>query len=535
MNKQSDPRFWSFPYAHQRKPVLAQNMVATTQPLAAQAGVQALKDGGNAVDAALATAITLTVVEPVMNGIGGDAFVLLWMDGRLHGLNASGRAPLAWSAEYFSGLEKMPDRGWGSVTVPGQVAGWAELSRRFGQLPFRRLFDAAIDYAQNGFAVSPIVAQQWARFAPALMQYPGYAEAFTIDGKTPPPGSIWRFPAQAQTLEAIAESEGRDFYSGALARKIVQFAQQTGGALSLEDLQNHRCDWVKPLEMPYKDGFSLHELPPNGQGIAALMAAGMLKYLPPVKDEHDIEGLYHYPIEAVKLAFADLHRYVTDADHMGEMTQALLDERYLQQRASLIRSGATLTPQAGVPAQAGTVYLTTADKSGNMVSFIQSNYQGFGSGVVVPDTGIALQNRGRGFSLEPGHPNQVAPGKRTMHTIIPGFITHHGQPWVSFGVMGGAMQAQGHVQMLRQLVDLGRNPQTAIEAPRFRVEQDGQLWLEHTVDPAVLAALQRAGHHPEVQPRDSLEFGSAQVIMRLPNGSYIAGSDARRDGLAMGF
>lgn len=533
--EQYNTQFWSLPYAHQRKPVLARNMVATTQPLAAQAGVQALKQGGNAVDAALATAITLTVVEPVMNGIGGDAFVLLWMDGKLHGLNASGRAPLAWTPEYFRGQQSMLKRGWDSVTVPGQVAGWAELSHRFGQLPFAQLFEAAIDYAEHGFPVSPVVARQWANFAPELMDYPGYAEAFTVDGRTPAPGEMWRFPAQAHTLKAIAATRGQDFYTGELARKIVRFAQQTGGALSLEDLQSHQCDWVEPLAMSYRDGVSLHELPPNGQGIAALMAVGMLKHLPAATDAMDVDGLYHYPIEAMKLAFADLHRYVTDASHMGELTEQLLDEAYLRERAALIRAGTALSPTAGVPSQGGTVYLSTADEQGNMVSFIQSNYQGFGSGVVVPETGIALQNRGYGFSLTPGHPNLVAPGKRTMHTIIPGFITRHGLPWVSFGVMGGSMQAQGHVQMLRQLVDLGRNPQTAIEAPRFRVESDGALWLEHACGESVAQMLSRYGHRPELQPEGSLEFGSAQVIMRLDNGSFIAGSDARRDGLALGF
>ena len=527
--------FWALPYAHQRKPVVAANMVATTQPLAAQAGIQALKQGGNAMDAALATAIALTVVEPVMNGIGGDAFVLLWIDGKLHGLNASGRAPLAWSPEFFAGRERMPDRGWETVTVPGQVAGWATLSERFGQLPFERLFDAAIDYAQNGFAVSPVVARQWANFAPELLQYPGFAEAFTRDGAAPVAGTIWRFPAQARTLEAIAATRGADFYSGEIARKIVRFAEQTGGALSLEDLQSHQCDWVTPLEMPYRDGFSLYELPPNGQGIAALMAVGMLKHLPAAKSATDVDGLYHYPIEAVRLAFADLHRYVSDAAHMEVLAEQLLDEHYLQQRAALIKAGTVSAVQAGVPEQAGTVYLTTADQQGNMVSFIQSNFQGFGSGVVVPETGIALQNRGRGFSLQPGHPNLVGPGKRSMHTIIPGFITRHGQPWTSFGVMGGSMQAQGHVQMMRQLVDLGRNPQTAIEAPRFRVEQDGSLWLEHGAGKQTAAVLQRYGHRPVLQPVDSLEFGSAQAIMRLDTGVYVAGSDARRDGLAIGF
>src|SRR5690625_26733 len=529
-------QFWAMPYAHQRKPVVAQNVVATTQPLAAQAGLRMIERGGNAVDAALATAIALTVVEPVMTGIGGDAFALVWAEGRLHALNASGRAAKAWTPEYFSAHQEMAMRGWGSVTVPGQVAGWADLSKRFGRLPFADLFEPAIHYAQNGFLVSPVVARQWAMFAPELMPQPGYAEAFTRDGKTPVAGSIWRFPAQAKTLRAIAESNGRDFYEGALARQMADFARKTGGALDEEDLRAHQGEWVEPIQMAYRNGYVLHELPPNGQGIAALMALGMLKHLPAPQGADDADGLFHYPIEAVKLAFADLHQYVTDADHMQGVTERLLDENYLYDRAQLIQPAKASQPEPGAwPGQGGTIYLSAADSEGMMVSFIQSNCPGFGSGVVVPGTGIALQSRGKGFSLQAGHPNLVGPGKRPMHTIIPGFITHQGNPWVSFGVMGGAMQAQGHVQMMQQLVDLGRNPQTAIEAPRFRAEHGGGLWLEHLTPVNVVETLKGYGHDVRVHAHDSLEFGSAQVVMKLAEQSYVAGSDARRDGLALGF
>lgn len=526
--------FWEFPHLSRRLPVLAANVVSTTQPLAAQAGLRMLLAGGNAVDAALAAAITLTVVEPVMNGIGGDAFALVWDQGKLHGLNASGRAPAAWTPERFAGRDTMPELGWDTVTVPGQVAGWVELSKRFGKLPFATLFEPAIAYAANGFPVSPTIARQWALQAIKLKDQPGFSQAFTIDGAAPKAGDIWRFPAQARTLQRIAETLGQDFYQGELADRIAAFATQTGGAIAASDLAAHTCDWVEPIGMQYRGDYMLHELPPNGQGIAALMALGMLDTFDPPTDS-DPQRHFHLTIEAVKLAFADLHQHVADPLSMGELAAQMLDPAYLRKRASLIDLSRATTPAAGLPEQGGTVYLTAADSSGMMVSFIQSNYHGFGSGVVVPDTGIALHNRGRNFSLVAGHRNQVAPHKRPMHTIIPAFITHKGQPFASFGVMGGNMQAQGHVQMTQQLVDFQRNPQAAVDAPRFRVETGPRVMLESHVPAAVTAALQAGGHTIEAHPSDSLEFGAAQVILRQDNGSYIAASDPRRDGQAVGY
>lgn len=525
---------WEFPHLSRRTPVLAANAVSTTQPLAAQAGLRMLLAGGNAVDAALAAAITLTVVEPVMNGIGGDAFALVWNEGQLHGLNASGRAPAAWAPERFAGRDTMPELGWDTVTVPGQVAGWVELSKRFGKLPFASLFEPAIAYAANGFPVSPTIARQWAQQAPRLAGQPGFADAFLPSGTPPKAGEIWRFPAQARTLERIAATLGQDFYQGELADRIAAFAAQTGGAIVASDLARHTCEWVTPISMQYRGDYMLHELPPNGQGIAALMALGMLDTFDPPKAD-DPQSLFHLPIEAVKLAFADLHEHVADPISMGDLAAQLLDPSYLRGRARLIDHLRAATPAAGVPGQGGTVYLTAADSSGMMVSFIQSNYHGFGSGVVVPDTGIALHNRGRNFSLAPGHRNQVAPGKRPMHTIIPAFITRKGQPFASFGVMGGNMQAQGHVQMMQQLVDLQRNPQAAIDAPRFRVESGPRVMLESHVPAATTAALQAGGHRIEPQAPDSLDFGAAQVILRQENGAYIAASDPRRDGQAVGY
>lgn len=527
--------FWEFPNFSRRMPVLASNIVSTTQPLASQAGLRMLLAGGNAVDAALATAITLTVVEPVMNGIGGDCFVLVWHNGKLHGLNASGHAPAGWTPERFAGRDAMPPIGWDTVTVPGQVAGWAALSKKFGKLPFADLFAPAINYAANGFPVSPIIARQWATQAVKLAEQPGYAQAFIPGGSTPKAGDIWRFPAQAHTLQRIAQSMGEDFYHGELAEQIAAFAAKTGGVLTKQDLAEHECDWVEPISMNYRDGYALHEIPPNGQGIAALMALGMLDTFDAPKPGNLFDQ-FHLPIEAMKLAFADLHEYVADPSFMEEnLTQAMLDRDYLRRRAALIDPRRASAPTAGLPGQGGTVYLNSADASGMMVSYIQSNYHGFGSGVVVPDTGIALHNRGCGFSLKPGHRNQVGPRKRPMHTIIPGFITKNGQPLAAMGVMGGNMQAQGHVQVMQQLVDLQRNPQAAIDAPRFRIEAGPRIMLESHVPASAADALVAAGHRIEPHAADSLEFGSSQIIQKLPEGGYIAGSDPRRDGQAVGF
>ncbi|MFA5520594.1 MAG: gamma-glutamyltransferase family protein [Castellaniella sp.] len=531
----SHPVSWEFPHRSTRLPVLAANAVATSQPLAAQAGLRMLLAGGNAMDAALATAITLTVVEPVMNGLGGDAFALVWAEDRLHGINASGRAPASWTPARFEGRKTMPMLGWDTVTVPGQIAGWADLSARFGRLPFADLFGPAIEYADNGFLVSHAVSRIWANQVETLKNQPGFADAFLIDGRAPAPGELWRFPAQARTLERIAASKGRDFYEGELAQRIVDFSNRTGGSMTMADLAAHTNDWVEPISIDYRGDYRVHQIPPNGQGIAALMSLGMLEHFDPAREAHDIQGLFHLPIEALKLAFADLHEYVGDPHSTGALTEAMLDKDYLRRRAALIDPRTAGAPAAGVPGDSGTIYLTAADSDGMMVSFIQSNYRGFGSGVVVPDTGIALHNRGSDFSLTPGHRNEVGPGKRPLHTIIPGFLTRKGRPLAGFGVMGGNMQAQGHVQVVQQLVDLGSNPQAAIDAPRFRVQPGPRIMLEAGVPAATVAALKALGHAIEVLPVDSLDFGSGQIIQRLDAGGYIAASDPRRDGLVAGY
>lgn len=524
---------WSFPYRSQKMPLLAANAVSTSQPLAAQAGLQMLREGGNAIDAAIATAITLTVVEPVMNGIGGDLFAQVWHEGRLYGLNASGRAPARWTPAHFAGRSAMPKVGWDTVTVPGQVAGWRALSERFGKLPFAQLFAPAVAYAADGFLVSPQIARQWAAQVPVLLEQPGFSDTFLVEGRAPRAGERWRCPDQARTLGEIAATGGRSFYEGTLAERIVDHARKTGGVLAAQDLAQHQVAWVEPIAQAFR-GHVLHELPPNGQGIAALVALGIVERFDVEAMGLDSPDFYHLAIEAMKLAFADLHAHVADPAHMQVPPAALLDPQYLASRAALIHMDRSSVPMAGVPKPGGTVYLAAADAGGSMVSFIQSNYRGFGSGVVVPGTGIALHNRGESFSLQAGHPNCVAPGKQPMHTIIPGFVTQGGQPLMAFGVMGGSMQAQGHLQMLMRLAAFRQNPQAMSDAPRFRVENGPVVNVEAHLPGAVAQELRARGHDVQVAPGDSLEFGSAQLIHRV-DGGYLAASDSRRDGQAVGF
>lgn len=526
----SAPFEWNFPYAWPRKPLLARNVVCTSQPLAAQAGLRMLADGGNAVDAAIATAITLTLVEPVSNGIGSDAFAIVWDGAKLHGLNASGRSPAAWTPEYF-GAAAVPALGWNSVTVPGAVSAWTELHATFGRLPFERLFEPAIHYGRNGFLVSPTVSAQWAAQVPLFSRQPGFAEAFLPGGRAPHPGELFTLPDHAATLEKIAASNGEAFYRGELAEGLEAHAAAHGGAMRVDDLAGHRADWVGTVAGTYR-GYTLHELPPNGQGIVALIALGILERFDMASHAVDSADSVHLQIEALKLAFADAQAYVADAEHMSVRPEQLLDAEYLARRAALIDRRRAQPASAGAPG-GGTVYLTTADASGLMVSMIQSNYMGFGSGVVVPGTGIALQNRGANFVVSEGHPNRVGPRKRPYHTIIPGFVTKDGAPVMSFGVMGGTMQPQGHVQVLARIADHGQNPQAACDGPRFRWVQGMQVSFERGFPPATLDELRDRGHEL-VAVDDYNSFGSCQAIWRLDDG-YCAASDPRRDGQATGF
>ncbi len=512
---------------------MAKNMVATSQPLAGQAGIRMLLKGGNAVDAALAAAITLAIVEPVSNGIGSDSFAIIWDGHRLHGINGSGRSPRNWSFDRFAGLEKMPVYGWDSVTVPGAVSVWVELSNRFGRLPFDALFEPAIEYAGNGYPVSPITARRWSVTPELYKDYPDFQRTFLPNGRPPAAGEWFQCKDQANTLEAIAQSKGESFYFGALAEKIAACAETGGGAMTLDDLGNHRADWVNLVSQEYR-GYTLHEIPPNGQGIATLITLGILAHFDLASYPVDSVDSVHLQIEAMKLAFADVKQHLADPDHMKVDTKYLLNPDYLEKRARLIDMKKAQFPDTGIPADKGTVYLSAADSDGMMVSFIQSNYMGFGSGIVIPGTGISMQNRGFGFTLEKDHPNQVEGNKRPYHTIIPGFVTKGGDPIMSFGVMGGHMQAQGHVQMMIRIFDYNQNPQTASDAPRWHVMQgNNRVALEPGFSPELLQGLSDRGHTITLDEPESL-FGGAQLIYRI-NDYYVAGSDHRKDGCAIGF
>ncbi|MGM0560912.1 MAG: gamma-glutamyltransferase family protein [Pseudomonadota bacterium] len=526
---------FDFPYPSQRMPVMARNMVATSQPLASQAGLRMLMQGGNAVDAALATAIALTVVEPTGNGLGSDAFAILHDGKGLHGLNASGRAPAAWTPERFAGQEAMPERGWDAVTVPGAVSAWVSLSERFGRLPFEALFEPAITYADKGYAVTPIIAQLWANGARVLKEQPGFAEAFMPEGRAPKAGELYSNAAMGRSLRLIAETRGQAFYSGELAEKMVAFAGRHGGALSIEDLASHEPFWCDTVSKDYH-GVEAHEIPPNGQGIAALIALGILEHTSVYDHGVDSVAGLHLQIEAMKLALAEVYAHVSDPETMEIAPEQMLAPDYLKARAQEIDPKKAGDPGHAIPRPGGTVYITAADASGAMVSFIQSNYQGFGSGVVVPETGISLQNRGSGFRLDANHPNSVGPRKLPFHTIIPGFLTRGGQPLTSYGVMGGPMQAQGHVQMVLRMLDYGQTPQTASDAPRWRVTGGRRVAMEQTFPAETLDGLRALGHVITVEPPEAaFGFGGAQLIHRMDNGIYIAGSDHRKDGQAVGF
>ncbi len=527
------PFEWDFPYPSQRMPILARNVVSTSQPLAAQAGLRMLMKGGSAVDAVLATAIALTVLEPTSNGIGSDAFAILWDGKQLRGLNASGRSPAAWTPDRFKGMQTMPMRGWDSVTVPGCVAAWVELSTRYGKLPFADLFEPAIQYASEGYMVSPTIARLWANQAPLLKSQPGYAEAFMPKGRAPLPGEKFALPDQARTLQRIAETRGTAFYQGDLAEKIVAHAKQHGGAMTMDDLASHTLDWVEPLAQNYR-GYTLHEIPPNGQGIGALISLGILENLDMAALPVDSADSLHAQIEAMKLAFADIYEYVSDPATMRVKPSQMLDSAYLKERAQLIDMKHARDPKFGTPPAGGTVYLTAADASGMMVSYIQSNFAGFGSGVVVDGTGISLQNRGVGFSLQPGHANVVAPRKRPFQTIIPAFVTKDGKPVMSYGVMGGSMQAQGHSQVMVRFADYQQNPQAAADAPRWRIDDGLTVGIEQGMSAGVVAELRRRGHDLVQADRWSTDFGRAQLIYKMEDG-YLAASERRTDGQAVGF
>ncbi len=531
---------WKNPYPTVRSPVFARNVVSTSHPLASQAGLRMLLKGGNAIDAAIAAAAALTIVEPVSNGLGSDSFSILWDGKKLHGLNASGVAPEAWNPDYFARKHggKMPERGWDAVTVPGAVAGWVAMSKRFGKLPFADLLEPAIELAERGHSVACIVADKWARQVAILQNQPGYAQAFMPNGRSPLPGERFVFKDAGQTLRKIASTHGEAFYRGDIAAALAAHAAANGGSMSTDDLASYQCDWVEPIQKDFQ-GYTVHEIPPNGQGIAALMALGMLDKLDLSRFAVDSVESQHLQIEAIKLAFADTYRWVADERFMTEVSaQDLLSDAYLSERAKLIKHEHASDFAHGTPPKGGTIYLSAADESGMMISLIQSNYMGFGSGVVVPGTGVSLQNRGYGFTTKDGHPNRVAGGKRPFHTIIPGFLTRNGKPQMSFGVMGGNMQPQGHLQTLVRMLVYGQQPQAACDAPRWKVSTGLNIDLEHTMSPSLVNALKQRGHRFEVVPDAYMDFGSGQFIWRLSDDledGYVAASDSRRDGHAAAF
>lgn len=524
---------WSLPYPSRRVPLFARNAVSTSQPLAAQAGLAMLARGGNAVDAALATAVALTVVEPTSNGIGSDLFAILWDGQALVGLNASGRAPAAASIEQHRGAASMPARGWAAVTIPGAVSGWAALSKRYGRLPFADLFEPAIRYARDGYAVSPTVAAQWERAAAATPHELGFAEHFLPHGRAPRAGEHFACRPMALTLDKIARSAGEAFYRGELAQAMVAHARAHGAAHCFEDFANHQCDFVKPLALAYRD-VVVHELPPNGQGIAALLALGIVQHFDLALLAPDSAERQHLQIEAMKLAFADTYRHVADPAHVTARPDHLLDPGYLASRARLINRSRAQSFGPGEPARGGTVYLCAGDERGMMVSLIQSNYMGFGSGVVVPGTGISLQNRGAAFSLVPGHPNALGGGKRPFHTIMPGFVTRTGAPLAAFGVMGGPIQPPGHLQTIVRLVDDALNPQAVLDAPRWKLNADGSVDLEPSTPTALRSGLVACGQQIRSIPDPYMDFGAGQFLVKGDEG-YVVASDARRDGYPVGF
>lgn len=521
-----------YPYSSRRNMVYAKNgVVCSSQPLAAQAGLEILKKGGNAVDAAVATAASLTVLEPTSNGIGGDGFALFWYEGKLHGMNSSGPAPRDISIEKVKdkGHEEMPKKGWTPVTVPGIPGGWNALSKKYGDLSFKELMEPAATYAEEGYPLSPTLGKYWSYAYKAYKQFEGdqfehWFDTFAPEGRAPKIGEIWKSQDHADTLKKIGETGAKSFYKGELAEKIDEFSKEYDGFLRKKDLEDYSPEWVEPLSVDYR-GHKVWELPPNGQGMIALMALNILKGMD--FDTKDSIDTYHKQIEALKLAFEDGKKHITDPKKMKIDVDDLLSEDYAVKRRELIGSDAMM-PEPGKPKDSGTVYLAAADKDGNMISYIQSNYMGFGSGLVVPGTGIALQNRGHTFSLDPNEANSLEPGKRTYHTIIPGFLTKNKKPVGPFGVMGGYMQPQGHLQVIMNTLDFDLNPQASLDAPRWRWEKEKKVHLESDVPKSIARGLTRRGHNIQYSVHSG-SFGRGQIIWKEDE-AYAAGTEKRTDG-----
>ncbi|MGM0603695.1 MAG: gamma-glutamyltransferase [Bacillota bacterium] len=525
----------NYPYSSRRTTTFGKNgMVSTSQPLAAQAGLEILKKGGNAVDAAVATAACLTVVEPTSNGIGGDAFAIVWHKDELHGLNASGFSPEGISIEAVKerGVEKMPKAGFLPVTVPGAPSAWAALNKKFGKLSLTEVLEPAIRHAEEGYPISPALGYFWKRAYEKYTEmldgeeFENWFKTFAPEGRPPEIGEIWSSKEHAETLRSIAESGAESFYRGDLAEKIDAFSRKYDGFIRKEDLAAYYPEWVDPINVNYR-GYDIWEIPPNGQGLVALMALNIIKGFE--FEAKDTIDTYHKQLEALKLAFIDGKKYITDPEKMGVTVEELLSEEYAEERRKLIKNKA-LMPEPGTPPKGGTVYLAAADGEGNMISYIQSNYMGFGSGLVVPGTGIALQNRGHSFSLKEEDYNSLEPRKRPYHTIIPGFITKDDQAVGPFGVMGGYMQPQGHLQVAMNLIDFNLNPQAALDAPRWQWMKDKDIMVEDDFPNNIAQALARKGHDIKVALNKG-SFGRGQVIIRNPeNGVLSGGTEKRTDG-----
>ncbi|GAB6189822.1 gamma-glutamyltransferase family protein [Marinitoga arctica] len=521
--------YLEYPYSSKRTCVFAKNgVVATSELLAAQAGLDILKKGGNAIDAAVATAAALTVVEPTSNGIGSDNFAIIWYNGKLYGMNSSGYSPQKLSIEelHKRGINEIKPHSWEAITVPGTPAGWNLIWENFGKLDFKTLFEPAIKYANEGYPVSPIVSYYWNR-ANNIYKKKLKGEVFkywfqTFGYNAPKPGQIVKFPFHAKTLESIANSNAKEFYNGSLTEKIVQFSKKYNGYFDYDDFESFKNNFVEPIKINY-NGYDIWELPPNVQGIITLMALNIFKNLSYSSEEE----FYHKSIEALKLAFIDGKEYITDIEKMNVKTEEMLSEKYVKNRSNLI-SDKAINPQPGNIPTSNTVYLATADKWGNMVSFIQSNYMGFGSGIVIPETGIALQNRGHSFSLDKKHINFLEPRKKPYHTIIPGFITKNEKPIGPFGVMGGYMQPQGHLQVVLNMIDKNLNPQAALDAPRWQWIERKKILVEKEFPTYIAEKLERLGHEINVS-LSSGPFGRGQIIIK-ENDVYVAGTEKRADG-----
>jgi len=514
-------------------------MVASSQPLASAEGIKILMQGGSAADAAVTMAATLQVLEPMMTGLGGDMFALYYdeREQTLHGLNASGRSPAAISREYLvgRGMSRVPEEGFCPVMVPAALKGWAILHERFGSMEFDALLQPAIRFAREGFPVAPKTAALWAQYVEKLKRFPAASSTYLIDGRAPLAGELFRQPDLAGTIEKIARKGIDEFYSGETAEKIADYFLKNGGLLAQEDLEECSVQWVKPISTEYM-GHTVYELPPNGQGMMVIEALNILKKFDLSKLHHNSSEYIHIMIEATRLAFADAYKFVADPDVVDIPVEELISQEYAAGRANLIDTGRAIAePEAGIPGIKGdTTYFTVVDRDLNAVSFINSIFHPFGAGVVIDGMGVCLGNRGCLFSMERGHPNVIAPRKRPYNTIIPAMLFRDDKPVLSFGVMGGFMQPQGHLQVISNLLNFGMNIQEAIESPRYRVMEAGTMALEKGFSPDAAEALSAKGH--EIQDGGQVFFGGAQgIVINRERGVFEGGSDPRMDGCAIGW